>query len=122
MFSCDLCEENFRKESDFRSHIETVWCDECQVEWKCKYHIYPYRCDERDLRWNCKNKYEIHTHQKHKLECDICQFKFAKESTLKYHNQVWYCEACDSNFECEDEFYDHAPNLNHWLIKNLRPN
>ena len=29
MFSCDLCGENFRKESDFRSHKETVWCDEC---------------------------------------------------------------------------------------------
>ena len=61
-------------------------------------------------------------HQKHKLECDICQSKFAKESTLKYHNQVWYCEACDSNFECEHEFIDHAEDLDHYLVKNLRPN
>ena len=49
------------------------------------------------------------------------QSAFAKESTLKYHNQEWYCEACKSKFVCYWEFTDHG-NLDHWLVKNLRPN
>ena len=53
MFSCKLCDENFRRESDFKSHKETIWCDEC------------------DLRWICDIKHEIHMQQKHELECDI---------------------------------------------------
>ena len=125
MFSCDFCEKIYRKESEFNSHKEAVWCDECQAEWKCKYHIAPSRCDECDLRWNCDIKHDIHKHQKHMLECDICQSKCVKESTLKYHNQVWYCEACDSNFECEYEFIDHAErqmmiSMKQKLMKNLQ--
>ena len=102
MFNCAICGENFRTRSDFESHTYN-WCTECKS------------------RWNCDFKYEIHMNQEHNLECDNCQAKFAKESTLKYHNQVWYCEACDSNFECEDDFIDHVPDLDHYLVKNLRP-
>ena len=56
------------------------------------------------------------------VACDLCGENFRNNSTLKYHNQVWYCEACDSNFECESDFIDHASHLDHWLVKNLRPN
>ena len=122
MFSCDLCGEKFRKESKFRYHIETVWCDECQLEWKCKYHIETSWCNECDLKWKCQNEADIHTDQEHKLKCNICEHKFVKESTLKYHNQVWYCDACDSTYECEYRFIDHIEDLDHYLVKNLRPN
>ena len=54
--------------------------------------------------------------------CDLCGENFRNNSTLKYHTQVWYCEACDSTFQCESDFIDHAPRLNHWLVKNLEPN
>ena len=56
------------------------------------------------------------------VACDLCGENFRNNSILKYHNQVWYCEACDSNFECESDFIDHASHLDHWLVKNLRPN
>ena len=106
---------NLRR-SRVHSHKEAVWCDECQAEWKCRDHIVRSWCSECNLRWNCDVKYKTHMHQEHKLECDICQSKFAKESTIKYHNQEWYCEACDSNFKCENEFKEHAE-LDHRLVK-----
>ena len=87
----------------------------------CKYHDLRSRCTECDLVWYCDTKYDTHWEQEHNLECDICQSAFAKESTLKYHNQEWYCNACEEKFVCYEEFRDHAPNLYHWTVKNLRP-
>ena len=121
-FRCELCGTGFKEESDLNSHKKAVWCNECQEEWNCKYHNVKSRCFECDLIWHCDAKYDTHWNQEHKLECDICQSKFAKESTIKYHNQEWYCEACESNFVCYREFTDHASHLDHWLVKNLRPN
>ena len=54
--------------------------------------------------------------------CDLCGENFRNNSTLKYHTQAWYCEACDSTFKCESDFIDHASDLDHWLVKNLEPN
>ena len=62
------------------------------------------------------SKYDAHWNKEHKLECDKFQSAFAKESTLKYHNQEWYCEACKSKVVCYWEFTDHG-NLDHWSIK-----
>ena len=56
------------------------------------------------------------------VACDLCGENFRNNSTLKYHTQVWYCEACDSTFKCESDFIDHASDLDHWLVKNLEPN
>ena len=38
MFCCKLCDENFRRESGFKSHKGTVWCNDCQEKWDCKVH------------------------------------------------------------------------------------
>ena len=56
------------------------------------------------------------------VACDLCGENFRNNSTLKYHTQAWYCEACDSTFKCESDFIDHASDLDHWLVKNLEPN
>ena len=55
------------------------------------------------------------------VACDLCGENFRNNSTLKYHTQAWYCEACDSTFKCESDFIDHASDLDHWLVKNLEP-
>ena len=56
------------------------------------------------------------------VACDLCGDNFRNNSTLKYHTQVWYCEACDSTFKCESDFIDHASHIDHWRVKNLEPN
>ena len=120
-FKCELCNSVFREESDFNFHKKAIWCNECQEEVNCNKHELRSRCTECDLVWYCDTKYDTHWEQEHKLECDICQSAFAKESTLKYHNQEWYCNACEEKFVCYWEFRDHGPNLDHWTVKNLRP-
>ena len=100
---CDRCGDKLEEQSKLRFHTATSWCDEC------------------DLDQECKTEADMHTDRRHKLKCNICQTKFVKESTLKYHNQVWYCDACDSTYECEYRFIDHAEDLDHYLVKNLKP-
>ena len=120
-FKCELCGWRSKEESNLNIHKKAIWCNECQEEVNCKYHDLRSRCTECDLVWYCDTKYDTHWEQEHNLECDICQSAFAKESTLKHHNQEWYCEACESKFVCYWEFEDHG-NLVHWSVKNLRPN
>ena len=121
MFKCEPCGWSFEEESNLNIHKKAIWCNECQEEVNCKNHNFRSRCTECDLEWYCDTKYDTHWEQEHNLECDVCQSEFAKESTLKYHNQEWYCKACEEKLVCEEEFRDHAPNSYPWTVKNLRP-
>ena len=60
-----------------------------------------FACDECDLTWKNENEFNVHKDQKHKFKCKICKVKFVKESTLKYHSQVWCCNKCGLNFKCD---------------------
>ena len=119
MFNCAICGENFRTKSDLESHEETVWCNECQEEWKCSNHFARSDCSECKLKWNCDVKKETHMRQVHKLECDICQTNFNTKRSFKFHKEAVWCDECQLEWEYRYHgFRDHASSKDHWLTPN----
>ena len=115
MFSCKLCDENFRRESDFKSHKETVWCNECQEEWDCKNHNVPSWCDECDLKWSCDIKHEIHMQQKHELECDI--YRTAKIPLVAFEKSTVKANDDEHKTKVDEASVDGEHNVDDTLLK-----
>ena len=118
MVACDLCGKNFSSNSTLDYHFLLCYREAYDSISNCESVVIDH-APELD-HWLAKKPEPKIPLQD--FACDLCGNNFRNNSTLEYHTQMWYCEACESTSECESDFIDHVSHIDHWRVKKLEPN
>ncbi|XP_045782896.1 uncharacterized protein LOC123879297 [Maniola jurtina] len=130
--SCDVCDKQFKDETDLNLHIKThtvekpYRCNLCPKEYTEKssltYHLRthfgekPFYCEVCDKRFTQKSTLTDHTrtHTGEKpYSCDVCQKKFSKKNNLKQHlrthtgQKPFSCGICQGKFTEKSSLTTH---------------
>ncbi|XP_063543551.1 zinc finger protein 716-like isoform X5 [Cydia strobilella] len=121
-FSCEVSEEKFTEESDFkkRTSVHTaILCQVCKKPFKnnshLKFHMRchtgerPHRCEVCRKRFKTTSHLNFHrkTHMRNRtynFSCEMCEKKFAQECQLENHmhqhtgDKPYSCDKCKSRF------------------------
>ena len=107
MFSCDICDKQFRDNFKLKRHKDTVHneaeklpCDTCG----------------KSFHYDVLLTHKKERHRKGRLNCDLCEKSFASSLGLKGHvlrfheNYLWRCKYCKKLFASEAEKTFHEEN------------